>query len=180
MRREKQVGFASSEISSEKGKLPSNAGILALEEEIKKVWEDLARARDEVGVRDQLKAWQLVRLMEVHNQLDIEAQRQTEAYFRELVGNLRLEEIGGRPSILSGVKCKISGGKEQKNRANLKRHNTVGVFSHLGHSEQAEKENLERKQKIHSELMVLSRKESLSEEDLVYKSQLMDELRRLQ
>jgi hypothetical protein len=83
---------------------------------------ELSTVRGATDTPEPVRALELVRLMELQNQLHIEVQRQSEAYLAHFVKALNLDDIGGKAMLLGGIHCAI------ESKINLLRHANSGYF----------------------------------------------------
>jgi hypothetical protein len=91
---------------------PLDARYLAAEAEYQQIWEEIRTTRFNSEWTTEMRLLELMRLAQLQDQLDVEVQRQSEAYLRSFVDSLKLDEIGGKGWILGGIHCEI-GAKSQ-------------------------------------------------------------------
>lgn len=166
------------------------SSIVAIDSQIKHLWGEMSVIRQDSTIKDQIKELELVRLIEVHNKLDIEEQRGLELYTKSFMESLRMYELGIKPTILGGVKCYIQPPSIQDKHKIPKRANTVGVItSPMAEQNMHSIENIDatrneivarRKAEITQTLIELNRRNFLTAEDEQLKFSLMEELRSLQ
>jgi hypothetical protein len=97
---------------SDPNEAPLDARVLAAEAEYQQLWEEIRTARFRTEWAPEMRLLELMRLAQLQDQLDVEVQRQSEAYLRAFVDSLKLDEIGGTGWILGGIHCEI-GAKPQ-------------------------------------------------------------------
>lgn len=166
------------------------SSIIAVNSQIQHLWGEMSALRQDYTIKDQIKELELVRLIEVHNKLDIEEQRGLELYTKSFMDSLKLYELGIQPSILGGVKCYIQPPSVQKSHKAPTHANSTGAinnpFSEPNHQtiEQIDATRNEivarRKAEITHTLIELNRRSFLTAEDEQLKASLMEELRSLQ
>jgi hypothetical protein len=100
-----------------------NSRVRLTEAELARIWGELSAVRSTTDTPEPLRALELVRLMELQNEMSVEAERQTEHYLADFVKSLQLEDIGGKPVILGGIHCQIV----RQGRA-FRRSTTLGTF----------------------------------------------------
>jgi hypothetical protein len=86
---------------------PLDGRYLAAEGEYQQIWDEIRSARFRSEWAPELRLLELMRLAQLQDQLDVEVQRQSEAYLRSFVDSLKLDEIGGTSWILGGIHCEI-------------------------------------------------------------------------
>ncbi|OHT04281.1 hypothetical protein TRFO_28273 [Tritrichomonas foetus] len=175
---------------------------LAIEDQIRNVWKEIESIRNmkcktphEKAIQD----WQILRLMEVHNRLDIETTRQQENHLKQLMNMLKLDEIDAKVSA-AGIKAKIMPEMSNKNNSST----TETIFTVRDKDDKAPiitdgfvdpmyKFNdaiaaiasqsssilIERKREINKNLIILNHKRHLTHEEMKTQKHLMAELRAL-
>lgn len=167
------------------------SSIVAVDSQIKHLWGEMTTLRQNMNIKDQIKELELVRLIEVHNKLDIEEQRNLELYTKSFVDSLRLYELGIHPSIQGGVKCYIQPPSIQNsyNKSQTSTNSTEETSNPFYNSNQQRIDQIDatrneivtqRKAEITQTLIELNRRSYLSPEDEQLKNSLMEELKTLQ
>jgi hypothetical protein len=93
------------------------------EAEVARIWGELSSVRFATDTPEPLRALELVRLMDVQNEMSVEVERQAEHYLADFVESLQLEEIGGKATILGGIHCEIA-----RQAKGFRRSSTIGAF----------------------------------------------------
>lgn len=160
--------------------------MMATETQIKNLWGEITNCRLDQTMSVPIKIWELVRLMEVHNKLDIECQRQYESDLKSLVESLQMEQIGGNVAITGGTKCYVN---NKSSLASTTRSKSCAIFApHIDNTaqrvNQVNEQELEiirkRKSEITLTLISLNKRKHLTPEQEQIKANLMDELKGLQ
>ncbi|OHT08482.1 hypothetical protein TRFO_22997 [Tritrichomonas foetus] len=101
----------------EQNRTTDRESIIAIENEIRSYWKEIANVREDPTIKDTIKDLELVRMIDIHNRLDIEQQRKFEQYTKNFVESLRLYEVGVHNSIQGGTKIKVNNGKPKNSQA---------------------------------------------------------------
>jgi hypothetical protein len=160
---------------------------IAIEAEIRKVWKQMSEIQANPDISDPRKACAILRLIEVHNRLEIESMRQQEDYLQEFLKSLKLDEIGARPLTEGKLKCHLT---QQFCRQNKPRSVSQGFFDSF--SDKSGRPTppslmprvssgilVARRKAIRDELTAIARKPHISAEDEERRRVLSAELRAL-
>lgn len=164
---------------------------IAVEDQIHNLWKEIADIRKGAFDNGPIKDWELLRLMEVHNQLDIESTRQRENHLKCLLNSLKLEEINGKAVITGGLKAHI---QRDDSFATIKtRSHSLQSLTNIGFVDplyeatdaiSAITQNtsnilIERKRQITHTLIMLNHKQRLTKDEIELRENLMAELKSL-
>ena len=165
---------------------------LAVEDQIRNVWRDIKATRENFSENGPIRDWEILRLMEVHNQLDIESIRQQEVHLKSLIESLKLDQIHAKGTITGGLKARITGDESFFPKATLKTRSqsdqsisTMGFVDPLYDTNQsitAIKSQtsdilMDRKKEITRTLIILNHKQRLTREEEELKQSLLKELK---
>lgn len=147
--------------------------------QIQNLWSEMTAIRQNPSINDGIKDLELVRLIELHNKLDIQEQRCIELYTKSFVDSLKLYELGVQPTIQGGTKCSIQGSQPPSRETSFddNRNPTHRCISQLNESRQ--EVVAQRKAEITKTLIQLNRRSYLTPEDQQLKASLMEELRNI-
>lgn len=162
---------------------------LAIETQIHELWKEISKARLDTSKLEAIKDWELVRLIEVHNKLDIESIRQQEKHLKLLLDSLHLEQIGAKVTITGGLKAHVTPSFPKKS---IKKK-SASISSFTGFVDpmyeateslasihnQTSEILLERKREINQTLILLARKKRLTSEEMELRNKLICELKEL-
>ena len=163
--------------------------VFALEKEIHKNWNRMRDVRNSPEYSSESRDIELFRLMELHNRLDIEVQRQHEIYMKQFIESLKLDEINAVSYLQGGVKCrvdqKVLGRKGRSISLNVKgvleRQDSFPGFANIKKlTPQTAKDIADmqsRRSEIIDDLVLLERKRVKSTEDQIRLNQINDILK---
>ena len=163
--------------------------IVALEREIHNLWGRMTDVRNSPEFSPESRDIELFRLLELHNLLDIEVQRQHELHMKEFIESLQLDEINAVPYIQGGIKCRVDqkliGRKGRSISLNVKgvleRQDSFPGFANIKKlTPQTAKDIADmqtRRSEIIDELVLLERKKVKSPEDQIRLKQINDILK---
>jgi hypothetical protein len=159
---------------------------MAIESEIHRLWKQITEVRENPNLSDGHKSQIILRLMEVHNRLEVESMRQQEDYFREFLKSLKLDEIGARPMTEGKLKCHLT---QQFRSAQKPRSVSLGFYDSFSdkpglagtpHFPRAPSGILaNQRQAIRDELALIARRFPLSVDDEERRRVLSGQLQRL-
>ena len=162
---------------------------LALESELKKLRDEMRNARDDNGVPEPIRDWNLAVLMELHNRLDVESVRQQERHLQLLLNSLQLEGIGGKLAILGGLKARVTeANSDAFNHVTPSGSDTTPITCGFvdplygsGSSPMGSTSGilLAQKKEVTQKLILLNRKPKLTPEEEREKKELIAELRKI-
>ncbi|OHT05389.1 hypothetical protein TRFO_05989 [Tritrichomonas foetus] len=163
---------------------------LAVEDQIHTLWKEISAVREQYTESQPIKDWEILRLMEVHNQLDIESTRQQESHLKSLIDSLKLSEINAKGIITGGLKARIQPLEVPKKTFSV-RSQSEQVISQMGFvdplygvndeisliTSQTSTILIDRKREITKTLILLNHKYKLTYEEEELKKNLLAELR---
>ena len=119
--------------------------VLALQNEMRKVWTEMKVIREDETLKDKLRQLELLRMIEIHNKLDMEQQSNFELYTKDFVNSLNLGDLGINLSIRSGVKCFASSNHAKKStNHDIKKVNSQDVLKQHHHKNHRPSSNVEQ------------------------------------
>ncbi|OHT06740.1 hypothetical protein TRFO_05407 [Tritrichomonas foetus] len=80
---------------------------MKVENEIRNVWAEIKRVREDASLPEPIRNIELARLFEVHNELEIESIRQQENYMKNYLKSLNLDEMNVKPITEGKLKCHL-------------------------------------------------------------------------
>lgn len=89
---------------------------IQMENEIKELWNEMQRIRNDPNIPQIIKFSILSKLFEVHNALDIESVRQQEDYMQSFLRELNLQELDAKPMTEGRLKVHVT--QQMKKRSN--------------------------------------------------------------
>lgn len=162
---------------------------IAVEDQIHSLWKEMQQIRSSFSETGPIKDWELFRLMEVHNQLDIESTRQQELHLKSLIDSLRLSEINAKCTITGGLKAKVQYVDTPVFRTRSQSEQNISYSSGFvdpmyevndaisAITKQTSQILIERKKEITQTLIILNHKPKLTKEEMELKESLMSELK---
>ncbi|KAH0792948.1 hypothetical protein GPJ56_003212 [Histomonas meleagridis] len=146
--------------------------------------------RKDSMIPNQIKTLEIMRLLEVHNTLEIESIRQQEEYMKCFLESLKLEEIGARPMTEGRLKCHIAPTLAKKLKPRAISYGFCDTYSDKPPEEkqralsatvsqsfmQSSGILVQRKVEINRELAMMSQKAKLTEDEEKHRKELADEL----
>ena len=163
--------------------------VIALEQQIHKLWNKIRDVKNSNAYTVESRDIELLRLFELHDQLDIEVQRQHEQHLKEFVNSLKLDEINAVSYIQGGVKCRVDqkmiGRKGRSISLNLKgvleRQDSFPGFANIKQlTPQTAKDIADmqsRRSELIDDLVLIERKANKSPEDHLRLNQINDILK---
>ena len=101
---------------------------IQIENEIKEVWKEITRVRNDPSLSPIIKFSILSKLFEVHNSLDLESIREQEDYMASFLEELHLQELGVKPMTEGRLKCHIVTQMKRRTPARTTRSLSFGFF----------------------------------------------------
>jgi hypothetical protein len=158
---------------------------MAIETEIRQLWKQISEVRARPDLSDAAKSAAILRLLQVHNRLEVESMRQQEDYMQVFLASLKLDEIGARPMIEGRLKCHLTQQFCRKVKPRAVSHGFFDNYSDkqgkIGPAAALPRPPsgilLDRRREIREELAKLARKEKLSEDEEGRRKALSAELR---
>lgn len=162
---------------------------IAVEDQIHSLWKEMQQIRSSFSETGPIKEWELFRLMEVHNQLDIESTRQQELHLKSLIDSLKLYEIHAKCTITGGLKAKVQYVDAPVLRTRSQSEQNISYSSGFvdpmyevndaisAITKQTSQILIERKKEITQTLIILNHKPKLTKEEMDLKESLMSELK---
>ncbi|KAK8871127.1 hypothetical protein M9Y10_009040 [Tritrichomonas musculus] len=162
---------------------------IAVEDQIHSLWKEMQQIRSSYSETGPIKDWELFRLMEVHNQLDIESTRQQELHLKSLIESLKLSEIHAKPTITGGLKARIQYEERPVFKTRSQSDQNMSYSSGFvdpmyevndaisAITQQTSAILIERKREITQTLIILNHKPKLTKEEMELKESLLAELK---
>ena len=174
---------------AENPRYDTNSSVISIEQEIHKLWDTIRSVRNSPTYCTESRDVELLRLMEVHDALDIEQQKEQENRMREFLDSLKLEEINAVSYLQGGVKCrvdqKVVGRKGRSISLNvngvLERQESFPGFTGIRNlSPQTAKDIADmqsRRREMIDNLVMIERKKEKTPEDIQRLNQINDMLK---
>lgn len=162
---------------------------IAVEDQIHSLWKEMQQIRESFAETGPIKDWELFRLMEVHNQLDIESTRQQELHLKSLIDSLNLAGVHAKCTITGGLKAKIQYEEAPVLKTRSQSEQNISYSSGFvdpmyevndaisAITKQTSAILIERKREITQTLIILNHKPKLTREEMELKENLMNELK---
>ena len=166
---------------------------LKVEEQIKKIESKITDIRFDSMIPNQIKTLEIMRLLEVHNTLEVESIRQQEEYMNCFLESLKLDEIGARPMTEGRLKCHIAPNLAKKPKPRAISYGFCDPYSDKPPEEKQRALSatsslsflqgsgilIQRKTEINTELAMMSQKSKLTSDEEKHRKELADELRQI-
>lgn len=157
---------------------------------MKELRERMTRLRNDESIPNESRDFELLRLFDLHNELDKEIQRQYEENLSEFIQSLELEEINAVPVWQSASQCRIDykpnsrkGARAislnvkgvMENQASFPGYNTIKRITPQTAKDIADMQS--RRKEMLNDLVLIERKQEKTEEDLERRNQIIETLK---